>query len=355
MKNSNSNYPCNGALRWDIDSIKTEVSKLSRSKNLLPNFGLERVEIHPTSLCQYNCPFCYGINLKNKTKINLPLKEIEKNILKSIRGDKKLSKHNPIIILGGLYSEPLLYKEKIKLIELLGKYNFRFGIYTNGEALNEEVMGAICKSAKRINNKKPSYISFNISSVLIEKRYDFLMEKIKKLIKLRDKMKAPVEVNASVLVYNNYLLENDARKIQAEMLKIGVDRIRYSVPQTPVSYKNFINTENNGLVRSLQAAGGDSVYVKLISGERFNRCYVMANMVSIDHKGDVYPCSQVCSSHFKGFSYGSIKNRRLAEIWGGEKHKKLFYNFNQTPARCRCNTTDYQFNLLCSLIEQEII
>jgi radical SAM protein with 4Fe4S-binding SPASM domain len=181
------------------------------------------------------------------------------------------------------------------------------------------------------------------------------MKKIEKFIKLRDKMKAPIEVNVPVLVYNNYLLENNTRKIQAEMLKVGVDRIRYSVPQTPVSDENFINTKNNKLVRSLQAAGGDSVYVKLISGERFNRCYVMANTVSIDHKGDVYPCSQVCSSRFKGLSYGSIKNNGLAEIWGGEKRKKLFYNFNQIPTRCRCNTTDYQFNLLCSLAEQEII
>ena len=343
----NGDYPYDGAVKWNISSLRDSI-KRGKSTRSLPDFGLERVEIHPTSLCQYKCSFCYGINFKIKEKINLSLSDVEKNVFQSIRDDKRLSKYDPVIILAGLYSEPLVHPDKIKLIELIGKYNFRFSLYTNGGLMDEKVMKALCQSAKMIKSSEPNYVSFNITASILHKQYDLLIEKIENLINMRDEMKAPLQINVPILMEGNILSEKDLEKIQNKMLDIGVDKIRYSVPQKPLSIKKLINTKNVKIIKNLEARGGGKVYVRSKTNKQFGHCFVMANTVSIDHMGNVYPCSQTCSSFFRKLSYGSIKDKKLANLWNSEKHKNLFYRFDEIPNYCRCNPADDQFNAICA-------
>lgn len=350
IRTSNNDYPYDGAVKWNTDFIKDTIKK-AKTKSILPDFGLERVEIQPTSLCQYNCPFCYGINLKDKKRIDLPLENIKKNIFQSIREDKKLSKYDPIIILAGLYSEPLLYPEKIKLIEMLGKYNFRFGIYTNGNIMDNEVMRAICVSAKLAKSKRTSYVSFNISGAFLQGHYDSLARKIREFTKIRNETKSPVKINIPILIDGKNLSRKDLIKIQDEMINIGVDNIRYSIPQIPVSSNNFINTEYTKLIKELRKRGSDKIYIRSKLDKQFNRCFIMANTLSIDCEGNVYPCSQTCSSLFNKLSYGSVSKKELSEIWNSREHQNLFYNFDETVVYCRCNPVDDQFNTICSVFD----
>ncbi len=349
-KKSNSDYPYNGVGKWNLHSIRRSVKK-AKANSSLPDFKLERVEIHPTSLCQFSCPFCYGLNLKNTNKIELPLFYIKNNILKDIRNNKELSKYDPIIILAGLHSEPLLYKDKLELIKLLGKYNFRFSIYTNGECLDSNTMHVIFQSARLSKNKKLNYISFNITASILHNHYNSLVKSIEEFIKLKNKEKAPIQVNIPILIYDDFFSKKDLFQIQEKMLSIGVDKIRYSVPQEPVSNKNSINTKNIKFIKELEKRGYDKVYVGSKSGRQFDKCYVMANTVSIDYCGNVYPCSQTCCSFFSKFSYGSIKKKKLSEIWQSKKHRDLFNNFDDLLKYCRCNTADNQFNTICSSFE----
>ncbi|RJO60278.1 hypothetical protein C4544_05445 [candidate division WS5 bacterium] len=343
----NGDYPYDGAIKWNINSIPDSIKEAKKTKTL-PDFDLERVEIHPTSLCQYKCPFCYGINFKNKERVDLPLDLIEKNILKNIREDKKLSKYNPIIILAGLYSEPLVHMDSIELIKLIGMYKFRFSLYTNGVLMNEKVMEALCETTKKTKNKQPNYVSFNITASILHKQYDSLVAKLKKLIKIKNEKKAPLQINIPILIDGDSLSKADLNKIQKKMLDIGVDKIRYSVPQTPLSSQGSIDIKNVGPIKELGKRGKNKVYVRSKSGKQFDKCFVMANTVSIDNQGNVYPCSQTSSGIFSKLSYGSIKDKKLSSIWNSKEHKILFYTFDEIPIYCRCNPADNQFNTICS-------
>lgn len=344
---SKDGYPYTGIIKWDMEVVKNNIKKAEKN-NSLPDFGLKRVELHPTSVCQYGCPFCYGVNFKCKQKVDLSLKTIENNIFKSIRNNRKLSKSDPIIILAGLYSEPLAHSDGVKLIKLLGKYNFRFGIYTNGGFLNSDIARAICDSAKQNRDKRLSYISFNIVASIIHNHYDSLEKNIRDFIKIRNAMKAPVQVNIPILL-DGSLSGDDLKKLQKKLLQIGVDKIRYSTPQIPVS-NNKIDIKNIKLIKNLQNKNKGNIFIRSISGKQFDRCYVLANTLSIDHRGMVFPCSQTCSDYFSGLSYGSIKKQKLSKIWGGKEHKKLFNNFSKIPTYCRCNLSDHQFNAACSFL-----
>lgn len=352
MKNSNllklrGGYPYTGIIQWDKGAIENSIKEV-RNNNFLPEFGLKRIEIHPSSTCQYKCHFCYGINFKRKKKADLPLKIIENNILKNIK-NSNLSKDDPIIILAGLYSEPLAHSDNLGLIKLLGKYKFRFGIYTNGGFLNNNIIRAICESAKKNKSDRPSYVSFNVIAAVIHRHYDSLERKIKHFIEMRNAMNAPVQINIPILV-DNSLSGHDLKKLQNRLLKIGVDKIRYSIPLVPISSNkvNKINIKNTKLINALRNENKESIFVRSISGKQFDRCYVLANTVSIDYSGKVYPCSQTCSDNFKKLSYGSIKNKKLTAIWNSKEHKKLFSNFSTIPTHCRCNLSDQQFNTVCS-------
>lgn len=352
MKNNlkKESYPYTGIVGRDVIEMKAAIKK-SQQVNSLPNFGLRRIELHPTSACQYKCPFCYGINFKLKQKIDIPLRIIEKNLLKDIR-QSKLSNNNPIIILAGLYSEPLFHDGIKELIELLGKYNFRFGIYTNGRSLDKNLSNIICEGAKQNKSNLKSYISFNVIGALVNKDYKSLEKKIRYFVEIRNNTKSPIQINIPVLV-DGSLSGIELKSLQKKLFKIGVDRIRYSLPQTPVSGSKIdrISAQNIKIIEGLSKENKNNIFIRSISGKQFDRCYVLANTVSIDHEGAIYPCSQTCSKSFKSLSYGSIKNKKFSEIWGGQKHRSVYQNFSKIPTYCRCNLSDQQFNTVCSFLD----
>lgn len=355
MKNSKflkSGYPYSGIIEWGLGFVENAVSQVKKS-GLMPDFGLRRVELHPTSMCQFRCSFCYGTHFREKHKKDLPLKYIEDNVFESLRKDKIFFQQDPIVILAGLHSEPLAHSDRIGLIRLLGKYNFRFGIYTNGGFLDQETITAICDSAKKSRSQQTSYISFNVIANISHNTFDSLEKKIKLLISTRNKIGAPVQVNVPILV-DGSISAKDLKKLHQRLLNMGVDKIRYSVPQIPVSdtkLKQMSRSDIN-LIKSLCIQDKKSVFVRSISGKPFDTCFVMANTVSIDYRGAVYPCSQTCSRNFQALSYGSVKMKKLSEIWGGQRHQKLFDGFKTIPTYCRCNLSDQQFNSLCTFINE---
>lgn len=344
-----NNYPCSSAVKWDWEILKKDIH--NGREGCLPTFGLKRVEIQPTSLCQYNCSFCYGVNFKDKCEKYLSLDVIENNILKSIRDNDKLSCDNPLIILSGLYSEPLLYPYRVKLIKLLGDYGFRFAIYTNGVLLDDDTMEIICESAGSFKDDEASYISFNLTGSVENNKYEEMMSKVKRLIEMRNGTDSNLQINIPILLEGGMFSQKDLSRIQNELLGIGVDKIRYSVPQVAVSGGETVDVTNVKFLNNLKKGCGDRIYIRSKSNKKFDRCYVMANTVSINYRGDVYPCSQTCSPLFKTLSYGSILNKGVADVWNSKEHRNLFCNFEENPTYCRCNSLDSQFNSVCTTLD----
>jgi len=348
-KFSEKGYPYRLLNSLDVSSLKNKVINAKQS-NSCPKFGISRIEICLTSSCNYRCRFCYGKYLKPRNipvDNELPIELIRNNILIDIRKNKKFLKQNPIIVLGGLYSEPLFYSKINQLIKLFKRYHFRFGIYTNGFFLNRDIQKIICENAVTYNNN-PSYISFNFTSSFIHGNWHSLLEKIKNIVELRNKTHSLLKINVPILILeDSEELLKELEKIQKFLLKIGVDAIRYAFPQEPVRPILPLQARIYKLIDSLKKSGEGHVYIRLPS-KPFTRCFVMCMSVAIDSRGDVYPCSQTCTSYFKKLSFGSIARQRFSEIWYSKKHVKLFQEFNPEILNCRCNVLDEQFNRICA-------
>jgi len=342
-------YPYNLLRRLDVLSISKCLSEAQRDKSL-PNFVLDKVEIMPTSVCNYSCKFCYGYYLKAgfySPKRELPLEIIKRNILENLREDKRFRGQDPIIILGGLYSEPMAYSNIIRLINLLGKYRFRFAIYTNGFYLNEKLSKLICENSLLAKSLKPSYISFNFTASFIHGDSHNLIEKIENLVKIKNKVKSRLQINIPIIVAydkKQFFNNKEIKRVSKTLLRIGVDAIRYSFPQKPIRPQHKFFTQKPLIELKNKER---RIYFRL-PNKPFNKCFAMTTSFSIDPSGNIYPCSQTCHPYFKKLCFGSIQKQKLSRIWRSKKHLELFKNFNPQLIPCRCNVTDEQFNRICS-------
>src|SRR3989338_2271808 len=172
--NNVDNSPYSFQLYWDKESVKDAIKNSEKNRDL-PNFYLSKIEIHPTSSCNMNCRYCYGSHLRPKEKEEIDLAVIE-NMLKDIR--KNMPDEHPLIILSGLYSEPLIHSKIKEIIKLIGDYEFRFAVYTNLLLLDEELIKILINSAGKNKSTMPSYLSINASASLESGRVVLLLEKI---------------------------------------------------------------------------------------------------------------------------------------------------------------------------------
>ena len=291
---------------WD----KKEIRKVVRRK--FPNFKLNKIEIQPSVRCQYNCPWCFGKHLKPDTEEPIKPDIYKNNVFDPIR------KYKPIVMIAGLYSEPLLYPWAEDLFKAVK--GLRFGLYTNGLELNEDISKTILE-----NSNSKSHISINISSSLYFKRIDELLEKIKMFAKLRKKINPKFQINAPILLNGT-----DFEELQFKLLEIGVDNIRYALALTPIYPVNVI--------KKLKKLSPKNVF---LNEKQYDKCYAMTNSLSISPAGYVYPCSQTTTSVLKGFEIGSIVEKKITDIWQSKEHKDFWNRFNPNCEVCRCNVVEH--------------
>ena len=167
-------------------------------------------------------------------------------------------------------------------------------------------------------------------------------------------MKAPLMINLPILIENNLLSKVNLPKIQRELLKIGADKIKYSIPQKPIELFS-LKLKYANLITKLKKDGGNKIYIRSKSGKHFDKCFIALNTISIDAFGNVYPCSQTCSKYFNKLSYGSIKKDKISKIWYSKKHINMYNNFENIRCYCRCNYADNQFNSILSFFDNNLI
>ncbi|MFX0201179.1 MAG: radical SAM protein [Candidatus Hodarchaeota archaeon] len=354
-------------------NMPAAIAELRRAKaaNDIPRFDLDKVELHISDSCNLKCSFCYGKKVvPKKAKRERLTRANVRSVLRDIRDN--MPHTEPLMILAGLYSEPLLHREIIPILNDLGSNNFRFGIYTNGlllnkrngnkSILNKRIAAAIAENAhKNKQNNLPSYISFNVTATLDKNNLrntpdkDSLRKEQLKIIgdfvKFKSKSSSPIIINASILALTNKI---DYRQIVDELNSAGVDNIRLSFPWLPQT--NPMTRAFGGLTRgefekrkrefnSLKNEYGEKVSIRLPSG-RLHRCFIMALSLSISSEGDIFPCPEVCSLNFKDtHSYGSIHTQDpISTIWGGDKHHAKFLELDPDDVLCECCHVDRELN-----------
>jgi radical SAM protein with 4Fe4S-binding SPASM domain len=337
---------------WDKESIRGAVEQ-SVSGREIPKFCLSKIEIHPSGSCNLNCAICYGKKLAPKKRSNLPAKVVE-GVFIDIR--KNMPEENPLIIVSGLYSEPLRNPEIDNIFKLLGRYNFRFGLYTNGLLLTEELMDLLVVAAGKSKNLLPSYISFNITASLLSNNLSNLIRIIKKVDEKRKKIPKKLEINAPVNIKVSDMDYNSLKSLVHKLISAGVDSIRFSVPcgqhslegiSSVVPRQEYLNSVE--IFKVLQNNFPDKIKIRYQEEhKKSSHCFAMTQSLAINSKGDVYFCPEVCSSVFgKKFSYGSILKDKISDIWHGRKQENTFRCVNPGKENCICCPVDAKFNALC--------
>ncbi|MBD3248713.1 SPASM domain-containing protein [Candidatus Woesearchaeota archaeon] len=333
---------------WDNESIK---KALEKTKDM-PKFKLDKIEIHPSGYCNMECPFCYGANVAPKKRKDLPAKALE-NILEDL--NENMPEDDIFIVLAGMYSEPLKNPEINNFIAELGKYESRFALYTNGLLMNNGLINAITDSAKKTKSNKPSYVSFNVSASLYSDRfYKDLLPIIKKSVETKKKNKSPLQIVAPILAVDKKCYDYYYPIIE-HLEETGVDNIRLSFPWKQIEHEKnvgFLSKSNYQysmeIFKNLEQRFPD-VTIRDPSAKPSSNCFVMAASLSISPEGDVYPCPAVSSSKYKKkFSYGSILDSKISDLWWSKNQKNLFSSLDPNIENCRCCPLDRKFNELCN-------
>lgn len=325
---------------WDEDAIREAMA--ASAKEGIPPFELSKVELQPVKVCQLDCPWCFGRYLRMPEDPGsreaggdafLPLDKVERNLFAPLRG----AGLNPVFMLAGLYSDPLAYPRSADLMAAIGRYGFRFGLYTNGLGMTDDVIDSVVAHAG-VRDSMPSYVSIDVGALLLVKRFEEVFPRIRRL--LRERNPRTLQVNAPI-VLNDYLNGDEPvslEQVHALLMEAGVDAIRYNFAVMPVKpgQQRVIDR-----VAKLEKASGGRAKLET---KNFTRCYVLTQSLTVHATGKVFPCSQTCSTAFDSLSFGNINDQSILEIWQGAKHKALFQRFNPAKSHCRCNVGDARFN-----------
>jgi len=295
---------------WDVKKIRRTV------RRKFPDFIIDKIEIQPATRCQLSCPWCCGKNfvppIENREVF---LGIYVENVLKPI------FQYKPRIIIGGSYSEPMMYSDFNGLMTLINKMGFRFGLYTNGLKLNKESAESILT-----NSHPDSYISINFSAIKFRGIEDH--KAIREFTKLRDKLNPSFKVNIPMFL----VWELEELKItQQQLIEDGVDFIRYRKPDFP-----FFPTQ--------QLKGEKIVF----DTKPFHHCYSMTNSLAIACDGNVYPCPHTANSNFSHLCLGSILREDIMSIWN--RRDKLWHKFDPSKEICECNHYENEWNRFCSFL-----
>ncbi len=343
---------------WDMQTVREEIIRAKQAKNM-PEFELNKVELHITGACNLKCGFCYGRTVvPERRNARLEVPEV-RTVLQDIRDN--MAETEPLVVLAGLFGEPLMHpRHIIPILDQIGERQFRFGVYTNGLRLTDDIADAILRNARRNRvGNPPSYISFNVTAMLDEEntldepdndklRRDQLAT-ICRFCQRRSEEDSFV-VNASLLALPDRI---DYERIVKDLDAAGVDNIRLSFPWLPqtdprrrvlggLAKDEFEETTKR--FNHLRNEYPEKVSVRLPS-RGLRHCFVMTQSLAISPEGDVYPCPEVCSPHFaQTHRYGSILKDPISEIWGGEKRMAMFHGLSPDEVGCECCHVDRELN-----------
>ncbi|MBT4166394.1 radical SAM protein [archaeon] len=325
----------------------------------MPSFVLSKIEIHPSKFCNLKCSCCYGAKLAPEILEgeNLSLESID-NTLEDV---KENFSQNPLIILSGSYSEPLMHPKLNKIIGSLGKNKFRFGLYTNGLLMKEGLMESLLESAESLSSEKPCFVSFNIFGSLNVGRFvRELSPIIEKLSKKRDRLEDKLEIDAPIIVPKQLCNYDFLYEVIGRLESFGVDNVRLTLPWNQlgkIKTKKYESISKKELKRVLEVFRDlerdfDSVRIRSPQETRkHKKCYAMSMGASIGPNGNVYPCPEVSNPFREQLSYGNITKKKFSEIWQSEEHLRLFERLDPKKEGCLCCPAYDDINYLCSQLK----
>lgn len=309
-----------------------------------------QVELHPGSHCgSLRCSYCYS----RRQVLCDGLITIDHYS----RLFDDLIDNSPFIEISGIGSDPLSYPDFCKLLRLIRRRGFSFGIHTKGVLLSNELIRLL--SAER---SEGSYITIGVDSAnadtynrlhgLLPKSnvYQEVRENIIRLYAEKQRRRSRLKVNLAYLLFVN----NSSKKDIEEFIQTfgdHADLIRFSIPQVPnvANPINYLNRkETDGVLRLLEKYANDRItvlnFTESTHDEAFEFCWAQRFNATIDKGGNVFPCPQVALKDYFGLSWGNITEHRFRDIWNSDTRRKM-QEMSVRHMKCRvCDRKDESIN-----------
>jgi len=309
-----------------------------------------QVELHPGSQCgPLRCSYCYS------------RQQVLHDGLMTIDHYSKLLDdlvdNPPFIELSGIGSDPLSYPDFHKLLKLIKRKGFSFGIHTKGLLLNRELIELL-----NSEHSEESYITIGVDSANADTYnrlhgllpnssvYNRVRENIVSLYTEKLRRHSSLKINLAYLLFVNTSSKKDITEF-IQTFRDYADVIRFSIPQVPnvADPKGYLNrTETDRVLRLLGKYADDRItvlnFTESTHDEAFEFCWAQRFNATIDKAGNVFPCPQVALKDYLGLSWGNITEHPFWDIWNSDKRKKM----QEMPVRdmkCRvCDRKDESIN-----------
>ncbi|MDI3474010.1 MAG: hypothetical protein PWR30_333 [Candidatus Woesearchaeota archaeon] len=309
-----------------LEHLHFDNKKIFSGELVLPR----QLEIHlPGNLivpCNFNCSFCEGRFL---------IKTLDSYEEKAIKLIKDLSGRIPFIILGGIYSEPLLNPFALEIIKETKKRGSFFGIHTNGSLLKklEESKGFIKKICE-LSSSTEDYISISLDAGTpqthrivkgtVNSYFNEIIEGIRIISEARKENYPTIRV--TYLVNDDNSSEEDIESIVKIAKNLKIDSLRFSIPYEAFGkdfsdlkkYKEEFEDAKSCFYEKrikphLSKSKDERPYIfymppiyQAIDKMKFNQCIMGYYQITIGTDGYVYRCSSTASQSFSFNRLGKI-------------------------------------------------
>lgn len=293
-----------------ILSYYHEIKKIKAGKIPIPRC----IKIILSQICNHKCQGCHSASLFSKKypylDANLYFRLVDEWLELGVEG---------INLTGG--GEPLMHPQIGKLIEYSGKKGMGIGILTNGTFLNEKIMA--------ISLAYSTYIRIGIDAGSPEvykghagvDHFEFVIRKIKRLIKLRTRMNSKTTIGLKFLITKNNF--KDIEKACLLAAELGVDYLHFK-PSRNNRYEinpSLVNRINKVIEnKRVQFEGKDfHIFGHANKTKAKSKCFLNMLSTILDTDGSLYICN-FFQNRKQSHRLGNVSNKTFSEVWFDKKH-----------------------------------
>jgi len=319
--------------------------------------------IDPSNRCQHKCFFCFTDTYKKINWVDLKPLVFHQIISDFIKiGVKALA------YCGG--GEPLMNNEIFNVMKQVKEANIEQGLITNGGLLTNKKCNIILDTCKFIRISIDAYTDTVHRQMHGSKDFHNIIEQIEYMVENKGKKKLP-EINVSYM-----LCPMNFKSIVPAVIfykALGIDSLifkyiytTYNGIQAGYNSDDFIKDNYKEIchlfekVESYQDSEFKINYrhpwtfiTDTIShlSKLYNRCRVQSlAMAGIAATGDLYLC---CDRRGETILGNIPKDGSFLDLWGSEKHERIFNNINLNECPQRCKATEHNIIIEKGFIENK--
>ncbi len=294
-----------------------------------------RVVLEPTNLCNHNCIFCFYSDFRSDNKVH-----ISRDKLFELAEDFKKMGVKSVSLVGG--GEPMLHPAIYDLIHWFYENNILISITTNGSSFKDSEIDTIVRASTyiRVSLNAASEQIHNLINAPKTSQFERIVNNIENLRKHRDK------INSNMLIgTKNAILDKNIHEIE-DMVALGerlkLDYIMFAAVVGESATERQILDEATKKLEALNKTSPILLFHSFYKKPRKTpKCISNPLIGTVSANGDMYLCGFMDHSD-AGYRIGNINEDRFIDLWGSEKHHKV-YN-SQDPEYCAkytCKMKEY--------------